>query len=230
MNLMWDIMFRARQCGKKDEDIFFKQAEWCSPLYEQSFPYLNQHDVEDNTVEINALFRFAHIFSGLLHKDISDFPQFQQYIFDAAAHFLTDVDLHHGLSKREFYIRKLMKEILDGGFGAAAVENFRVIEVEKQVRLASLVLSQFQTGASLLYFRKAVLVLFPNAMIYQLRDDLKQILIYLGLPKTETREKETAFLQQMFLPINYQLRIFWEYHFGVIGVDATMQVDEIEIY
>lgn len=230
MNLIWDILLRARKCGVQDQEIFFQQAEWCSPWYEQSFSCLNESEVEPGTVEINALFRFGGIFRELLHKDLTQFPEFQKFLFDAVLHMLAETDLHHGLSKREFYIRKIAQEIAEGGFGAAVAQAFTAILPEKRDRLAALTLSQIQTGATLFYFRKAVLILFPDAIIYQVKADRKQILVYVGTEKTEDLEKEAVFLKDMFLPVNYQLRIFWEHHFGVIGVGSTMQIGEIEIY
>ena len=225
MNLIWDILLRARSCGVKDQEIFFEQAEWCSPWYEQSFSCLNETDVEPGTVEINMLFRFARIFKELLHKDLTEFPEFQKFLFDAVVHLLAESDLHHGLSKREFYIRKVGQEIASGGFGMSVARGFAAIPSEKRDRLAALALSQIQTGATLFYFRKAVLVLVPNAIA-----DRKQILVYVGTEKAEDLEREAVFLEDMFLPVNYRLRIFWERHFGVIGVDSTMQIGEIEIY
>lgn len=230
MNLIWDILLRARRGGKNDSDLFFRQAEWCSPWYEQSFVCLNQSEVEEDIVEINALYRFADIFQAFLHEDITDFPEFQSHLFDAAIHLLAEIDLHHGLSKREFYIRKLTLEILEGAFGPSAAEHFGAVPADRQDRMAALVLSQLQTGASLVIFRKAVLVQFPDAMIYQVRADPKQILLYVGVAESKRLGLSAAFLQEMFLPVSYRLRIFWAHHFGVIGVDATMHMDGIEIY
>lgn len=230
MNQIWDIMLRARLGGKADGDLFFQQAEWCSPWYEQSFSILNQHEVDAGTVEINALYRFARIFQQLLHCDVTEFTEFQSYLFDAVVHVLVDIDLHHGLTKREFYVRKLGLEILSGCFGGTLAEAFQLIPSDRQNRLATLVLSQFEAGASLLLFRKAVLVLFHDAMIYQVRNDPKQILLYVGMPETPQLGKWVQFLREMFLPVSYRLRTFWEHHFGIMGIDGTMRIDEIEIY
>ena len=38
------------------------------------------------------------------------------------------------------------------------------------------------------------------------------------------------FVKDMFLPIGFELRIFWQYHFGIIGIDATMKLDEMALY
>lgn len=230
MNFTWDIILNAEKNGIPEKKLFFRQAKSCSPCYEQSFPCLNQSKVEDKTVEINSLFRFAPIFQEILRKDQEDFPEFREYLLDIIIHFLSNMDLRHGLSKREFYIRKLSNEILSGGFGENAAECYQSIPADFRNRLATLVLTQFQTGSSLLLFRKSVRILFPEALFYQLKAEARQTLLYIGRPRTQQRENALKFAVEMFLPVNCRIRVFWGFHFGVVGVGETMRVDEIAIY
>ena len=57
MNYIWEILLRARAQGLSDNELFFAQAEDCSPWYEQSFPCLNEDTVTGPVVEINSLYR-----------------------------------------------------------------------------------------------------------------------------------------------------------------------------
>ena len=68
MNYIWEILLRARAQGLSDNELFFAQAEDCSPWYEQSFPCLNEDTVTGPVVEINSLYRFSEIFQDLLHN------------------------------------------------------------------------------------------------------------------------------------------------------------------
>ena len=79
-------------------------------------------------------------------------------------------------------------------------------------------------------FRRALLVLFPNAVLYQIKADRKKLLLYLKMDKNKTDERMLQLIEDMFLPVSYHLRVFWKYHFGIIGVDDTMKIDEIAIY
>ena len=38
------------------------------------------------------------------------------------------------------------------------------------------------------------------------------------------------FIQELFLPLGLDIDLFWEKHFGVIGVDITMRIGEIAIF
>jgi len=230
LNFLWDIALRAQQQGKKEEDLFFCQAKEYSPFYEQSFSCLNETVIHSDIIELNLLFRLADLFQDILAEDAQDMPQLKRYLIDAALHLILHTDLYHGLTKRDVYIYRLLEELENGTFWRTAAEEFTLIPHEKRSRIATLVLNQIQTGSSLMTFRRGLLVLFPEAVLYQVKTERKKLLLYLEENKTTTNERMLNFIQDMFLPVSYDLRVFWKYHFGIIGVDAAMQIDEIALY
>ena len=217
MNYIWEILLRARAQGLSDNELFFAQAEDCSPWYEQSFPCLNEDTVTGPVVEINSLYRFSEIFQDLLHN-----------MFDAAVHILAAQETLSGLSKRDFYVQMLKRELEGGGFSASIAQALQLLSEEQKRGVASLLLAQYETGSSLLVFRQALTALYPQAMLYQLKPHPEQLLLYLGLANADRRIVQM--LEDLFLPLQYQVRIFWTKHFGVWDVDATLVFDEIEIY
>lgn len=230
MNFIWDIVLNAQKNGVSEQDLYFRPARECSPWYEQSFPALNESRAEGPEIFYNPLYRFDALFHSLLRDDFDESPEVQAHLFDAVSHFLVYTDLHHGLSKREYYTRRLLREMEEDGFGPSVSGYIREVEPEKRERLASLALTQFQTGSHLLLFRKATLVLLPDALLYQERPDPKRILLYVGQPRTDALEQGVRLIEALFLPIHFQLRVFWEHHFGVIGLDSVMKLDATEIY
>jgi len=182
-------------------------------------------------------YRFADIFQEILSPELAeelaetdnDFSEFRTCLIDAVLHTLLYTDLRTGLTKRDIYIKKLIEELLGGRFWKAAASQFALFDRGKQNRLATLLLTQMQTGSSLLIFRRALLVLFPQARLYQMKGQQELLLLYLE-QKPATANEHLRLIQDMFLPIRYQLRVFWEYHFGVIGADDTMRIDEIALY
>lgn len=230
MNFQWDIVLRARQQGVKEEELFFCQAEDYSPFYEQSFSCLNETEAGKGEVELNLLLRFADIFQEILTEKGDEYPQLRRYMIDAVMHVLLYTDLRHGLTIREIYIQKLKEELRNGVFWKQAAGEFALIPEEKQSRLVTLLLNQMQTGSSMMIFRRGILVLFPDAILYQMKAERKKLLLYLKEKKTEKRERMLFFVQDMFLPVGYELRVFWQYHFGIIGAEGTMKIDEIALY
>lgn len=226
MNYIWDILLRARDQGFSDSDIFFCQAKDCSPWYEQSFTFLNETQITEPRIEINTLCRFSHIFQELLHEQPR--TELRQYLLDIAVHILADRELLSGLNSQDFYVQKLMLELRNGTLGEGLARMCNVFNYDEQRTLASLLLLQYQIGSALSIFQKAVTQFYPDCLVYQVKNEPEEVLLYLGLPSSE--EPRIHALQELFLPVRYQLRVFWEHHFGVIDVDATMHTDNIEIY
>lgn len=230
MNFLWDIALQAQAQGRAEEDLFFCQAEEFSPFYEQAFSCLNETDVPQGKTELNLFIRFAAIFQDILAREKEDASAFGEYLIDAALHTLLYTDLRQGLSKRDLCIRKIRQELEQGIFWKDAARVFRGIPMRERNRLAALVLTQMQTGSSLMIFRRGIKVLFPDAVLYQIREDRRKLLLYLSGSRTQQLEEGLCLVQDLFLPMNYELRTFWKYHFGIIGVDDAMQIDEIAIY
>lgn len=235
MNFLWDMVLRAKKQGWKEEELFFRQAEEYSPFYEQSFSCINETMIDTGKIELNLLYRFADIFQELLcEKDCElrerEYEEFRQYLIDTMLHVLVYTDLRHGLTKREIYIKRLLREIKGGAYGSRTANSFSLLEADKQNRLAALLLIQMETGSSLLHFRKAIRIVCPDAILYQLKEERKKLLIYLSRKENQGKKQTLQLLQDLFLPIGFELRVFWKYHFGIIGVDVTMQMDEIALY
>lgn len=235
MNFMWDIALRAYTRGIEEQELFFAQAEEYSPFFEQSFPCINEKNVSEHVIELNLLYRFADIFQELLAPEgmgleEGEYAQFRKYFTDAALHTILYTDLRYGLTKREIYIHKILEELRDGTFWRGLAADFGMIDRSRQGRFAALALSQMETGSSLRIFRKGVLILHPDAMLYQIKKEPKKLLLYISAQKTQEREHRLRFVQDMFLPVGFELRVFWKYHFGIIGAEGTMKLDEMALY
>lgn len=236
MNFIWDIILQAEKDGFSRDALFYRQAETPSPYYEHSFPIINQKWVESPLVEINSLYRFSLIFEELLHPDVlrglryGDIAYFVYYFFDTIVHYIGEIDLRHGLTRREFYVRALRREILDGAFSNAAAEAMAVMDRALQLKLADEVLTQMQTGSCLYRFRKAILAAFPDCLLYQSNYESSQLYLYIGKPESQVRAKILGFALEGFLPLGFSVKVFWQHHFGILGVDATMPSNGIAIF
>ncbi|MGN0305816.1 MAG: hypothetical protein ACI4D2_06645 [Lachnospiraceae bacterium] len=235
MNFLWDIVLSAHRQGWKEEELFFQQAAEYSPFYEQAFSCINETKVDSGRIELNLFYRLADFFRELLAAEDmglkeGEYSEFRQYFIDAMLHAILYTDLRNGLTGREIYIRKLREELLDGTYWQGAAEAFSLLESEQQSRLASCLLTQMETGSSLIIFRRALLVVCPEVSLYQLKEERKELLLYLVEKETKAAKKKLELVQAVFLPIGFRLRTFWEFHFGIIGVEETMRLEEIALY
>ena len=66
--------------------------------------------------------------------------------------------------------------------------------------------------------------------MYASNDTQGQILVYVGVKEKEKDQKRLIFLQEMFLPVNYRVHLFWDHHFGIVDVDETMILEEMMLF
>ena len=235
MNFTWDIKLQAARDGLESKDLFFKPAEQYSPYIEQSFKNINQLHVDKAEIEINPLMRFSPIFEYLLHPDVIDliFAENKQLIlniFDVMVHILTEVDLCHGMTKREFYIRRVRQELLSGCHGKTAMEGMKELSREKQVAIADELLRVMEVGSSVESFCHIMKQIFKGCIIYQNRKHPQRLYVYIGREKDEHLQKQWRLISETFLPIDIEVKEFWLEHFGILDVDVTMVPDKIAIF
>ena len=235
MNFIWDIALQGQRDGLPLQELFFQPSSAPSPCYEQSFDCLNEKHITDPRVEINPLYRFADIFQYLLHPDVfgnleKDLQQFILYAFDSLTHILAEIDLCHGLTRREFYVRQVRRDIISGLYGNDTSAAYTALDKEAQLAVADELFCVMQRGSSLASFCHIAKQLFPGCFIYQVRRHPQVIYIYLDREKTVALNQKWQFLRNMFLPFDMEISVFWQHHFGIMGVDATMQLDQIAIF
>ncbi|WP_075428158.1 hypothetical protein [Selenomonas sp. GACV-9] len=234
MNFIWDAALRARKQGMRKEDVAYVPAEDGSPYYELSFDYLNRSEVGPEPVPVNALYRFSAIFQYLLHPDVrylleKDKEEFIQKAFDSLLHILCEVDLHHGITRQECYVRKLRQELLGGVFGQGAAALTGSLTQKEQLVVAEELLHTIRCGSSLQGFGQAFHRLFPKGLLYQSRFTPNELYAYLDEPEDQARERAWQSFCQLFLPLDFSVRVFWQPHFGILGLDGTMK-DDIALF
>lgn len=234
MNFIWDAAIRAKQQGQSKADMSYTPADNGSPYYELAFDYLNRKEIGPEPIPVNALYRFSAIFQYLLHPDVrylleKDKEEFITKAFDCLIHMLCEVDLHHGITRQECYVRKLRQELLTGVFGKEAADVVRDLPMERQLAVAGELLHTMQCGSSLQGFSRAFRRLFPQGILYQSRLSPNELYAYLDEPQRQAREHEWQLFCRLFLPLDFSIRVFWQVHFGIIGLDGTMK-DKIALF
>ena len=81
------------------------------------------------------------------------------------------------------------------------------------------ILLQLRVGSSILIFKKVLKYIYPNVLLYQMKNQPNLLLIYLGMHKTKKELKKIEFIQDMFLPLEFNTRIFWDKHFRIWNYD-----------
>lgn len=156
--------------------------------------------------------------------------QTRALFFDVCMHYITQLDLREGLSKEDYHHSLLSDDIRSGRYGRAAAERFALFSRQEQKRIVREYLRLLKTGNCQESFRKAVTGLYTDALVYENNETAYELLVYLGTADTDAQRERAAFLRDMFLPVQETVHFFYENHFGIIGVDETMGVDEMVIF
>lgn len=230
MNYIWEAALAADRAGTEREAVRFISVRNGSPYAEVVLENINSLELERQEVEVNPLYRFSREFSGVFDINNEGYQKARELFFDVAMHYMVQLDLRQGLSKQEYALRFLLKDLLEGVCGSQAASVIKGFEKEKTRRLLRLILKLYQCGSSIYLFREVMRCMYPDSMVYASNEAVRQVLIYVGAKETEVERERLEFLRGMFLPVNFEVFLFWEHHFGIIDVEETMRLDEIILF
>lgn len=230
MNYAWEAVLQAEKDNRSREILRFVEAAAPSPYIEVSMVDLNLETPEEDKIEINPLYRFEDVFGRLFDKNVQEMMQTREIFFDVCMHYITQLDLREGLSKEDFYCSLIAEDINQGKYGESAAKNFSLFEKGEQKIILHSYLQLLKTENYQEEFRKAVIRLYAGAIIYENNEAAHELLVYLGVEETEKERRKLELLVELFLPVRERVFLFYEHHFGIIGVDETMVVDEMVVF
>lgn len=235
MRYLWEVLLAAEEEGITEEKLRFVHTPLGSGYMELSLPCLNQTwlgedgQTEEVNIGVNTYYRFYDIFHGMFPPEPIDFPALRESLTNLSLHMLARNDLRMGMTREDYHKRLLAKEIMEGGFGGMAKGVFLSMNRTEQEKLLGGWLNSFRVGSALPIFLDMVYGLVADSIVYHSNECPDEVLVYTGLRKERNLEQRIQFLVDTFLDIRYHVEIFYEYHFGIIGVEETMQIDEIAI-
>ena len=112
-------------------------------------------------------------------------------------------------------------------FGRQAAEAFSLFGMREQKRIVAALFSLYRSGHGKAIFRKLMTELYVDSIVYEGRDRAEALYLYVGKRETEEERKRVGFLTDAFLPVNEEVKVFYDSHFGVMDLDETMAMDRI---
>lgn len=229
MNYIWDLLIQAEQEGLSKKDIFFKAASVYSPYMELSPIDLNIKKVEQK-VEINPYYRFHLIFRDLFDANNDEALELRHTLLDIVVHLLAEIDLIQGMSKREYYIKFVLRDLEAGIFGEAVKKGIQLFDRKEKEIIAANILLLYETGEAVYLLKDTMRKIFKKSIIYANCEEKDELLFYIGQKENEKVRAKIELIKDLFLPVRFHTYIYWEYHFGIFEVEKTMKLDQIALY
>ena len=230
MNYMWEALILAADQGLTKEDVRFTPARVANPYREVFFEDINSAVIGKTPIEVNAYYRFGTVLSSLLREEMDGYAEIRDVLFDILTHYLSELDLSSGLCRTEYYMRFLGEDVLVGLFGRANAERFGCFSRKERRLVMAELLRVYRVGTSMRLFAQLLRELYPNSIVYLDARDVRELLVYVGKKQTKALFGQLELLCDLFVPADYDVKLFWEYHFGLIGTPETMEIGQIMMY
>lgn len=230
MNYLWEVMVQAKSEAISADQIRFMIPRVFSAYMEVSNVFVNQQSLGGEAgIEVNPYYRFYNIFKDLCQPDYNQGEELRSGLFHILMHQLAENDVLSGMTREEYHKALLLQDILEGGSGRLAQSAITLFSIDEQQVILSGILRQYLTGCSIDLFREMMMALIPEHIVYHNNEKTSEVLIYIGRKKTEILDKKLQFLIAGFLDLSGVVDIYYEYHFGIIGVEETMCIGEIAL-
>jgi hypothetical protein len=227
---MWEAALWADAEGISRESLRFCPAKTADPYREVIPEDLNRRAPEGNSILVNPHYRYGNVFNALLDESTDAHSELRDVLFDILAHYLTEPDLRAGLCRDEYFAGFLKEDIEAGVYGKENAERLRRFPRHRLRFVLSGLLSLYRTGTSVSMFAGLLRTLYPHSIVYLDVRGVRELLIYAGEKKTPDLEAQLDLLCDLFVPADYDTKLFWDLHFGLIGVEETMGIGEIMMY
>lgn len=227
MNYVWEVLLAARETEIGEAGLRFYPERAPSPYVEVSFAEMNKTALEDAEIGVNPLYRFSDIFSEVFASDLHVYEKARSLFLDVFMHYMARADLLSGMHRQEYYLWFLREDLLGKVYGEPAAEAFSLFGKRDQRRVVAALLSLYRSGHGKAIFRELVTALYENAIVYEGRDRAEALYLYVGRRETEEERKKIGFLTDTFLPVNEEVKVFYDSHFGVMDSEETMVLDRI---
>ncbi len=218
IDYVWEFAF-----GEKP--VRFKQSATFSPYFE-----ITEIVEEANEIIVfyNGLSRYAKVFETLL-ETAEEYRDWKELLLDIGTHILIEQEFQNHYSVKELSICRIMTQLAGGIYGNEVRTQYQLLSKMQKYRLACFMANQLVCGESVTMYAMALTGLWETGVVYRSAEMSKCLLVYAGEKKSREKENILKLVEDIFLPIGYEIRVFWETHFGLVGTPRTLKYGQIEL-
>lgn len=209
------------------EKVRYRQVKEFSPYCEATKDCMEKNG-DITCLSLNAFYRYNTIMEPLFAKrGVSE--EYKEWLCDIYMHYLTILEWRRGINVQEYNIYRIRNELESGKYGENIAETYKQLTREEKYYVAHMLKQQMETKESVNKFSDVLVAILRDGIVYKNQNNEKQILYYINVKENTKENKIIDMICDLFLPIGYELRVFRENHFAVLGEEQTMTIGEIEL-
>lgn len=208
--------------------VKFQQMKDFSPYCEMEEDCIKHGKQGKQILELNSFYRYEDIFYSLfVQEDLSE--EVRNWLFDVMFHYIVCLEFGQGCSGHEIRIRKEQKNLLSNVYGKKIAEWYKHLTKEQKYLIGYYMECQRTSGASIHTFASAITGLL-ECVVYKNLIESKTLIVYVSESKSQEMETTIQCVEELLLPLDYEVRTLYREHIGILGEDNTMMVEEIIIF
>lgn len=230
MNYIWQVLLQKMDNNEEISSLKFKPADNYCAYLEVVTDYFNVQQWQGEVIEINPYHRFNHLFGDYITpKDIPEVLDIKTEYFNHCMHLLSHNDLYKGVDQETYHRQFIEEQIHEGIWGNKVKEYFIYFSSQEKRILLKGIQTLYKIGTTITLLVQIIKQVFKGSCIYKSQERGNEIYIYIPERKTPVLEKKLELIRWFFMDIEVQSHIYWDRHFGIIGIESTMKIDEIVV-
>lgn len=231
MNVIWEVFQNIEKQNVNLDQLEVIPAKISSPYYELSLDVMNEKVREQGQrVEVNPLYRYPQVFAHYLNMEAINKEEEEERngVFNQIFHYFYEIEKYRQYKKEDFYMELLTRNLEEACYGSQVRDAFEPLDREEKQKVVKALLRVYRLGLSFEMMREAAKLLFPKCYVY-FDKKCKTVLLYTGAGMNRASIAKAELLKELFMPIGLDIEVFWKYHFGIVDVEETMVLDQMEL-
>ncbi len=220
---LWEALLTH---GFTDKDIgrcIYTLRRAGSPYVEAEL--LNDGSINDGAYEIavNPYLRFGKIAAQLLENRTFCEGQEGKLLFHEMIWLLSEIDKVSGADRDTFVKKQVADEIRGGCYGSAAADLMSTLTTQEKSAMLDYLLQLYRGRGEPYPFIGAVLLLFPQSLVFLEKQKPDVLYICLNREENETLAARFETVKMLLLPIGTTVRLSWQQPFVLTDISELEQ-------
>ena len=228
---IWNVLQDYIEDDEKRKRIKFVVPEnGISAYFEINNDELSNNDTNDDNVPVNPFLRFNELILEMSEFDSEREKTVKKVLNNLYFHLFGNLDLLEGMNAYDIILSFIVKDIKEGEFGKSAKSYISYLDRNEQRTVAKYLKKYYEEDTSINIFLRVFQEIFSDSIIYGDKIKKKTLVLYINADKSKENKMKVKLLAELFIPIDYKIKIMWQYHIGVIDVKETLKMEEMSVY